>query len=51
MNWFHISGHSNLPCGITFWHSDDVFKASIHIEWRWLGIHHWLCIFLPEFIK
>lgn len=36
---------------IDFWHSDDIYKASLHFHWNWFGTGHWLCIFLPEWIK
>ena len=51
MKYHHQSGYPKQPWRIEFWHSDDFRKASLHLHWNWMGRAHWLCLFLPEWIK
>jgi len=48
--YFHQSGHDwdgHPVMGVEAWSGDDWFGPTIHFNWRWRGICHWLFFKIP----
>ncbi len=54
MKWFnamHLSPMSDPPLfKVRYCTGSECYRASLWIDWRWLGIGHWLIIWLPDFM-
>jgi hypothetical protein len=54
IRWFnamHLSPMADPPLfKVRYSTSDEYYRASLWIDWRWLGIGHWLIIWLPDFM-
>lgn len=48
----HVCGYWRVspldpPFRVSFMPGDEVWCASLHLDWNWRGVHHWHCWFLP----
>lgn len=54
IRWFnamHLAPMNDPPLFKVGYHTgDECYRASLWIDWRWIGTGHWLVIWLPDFM-